>query len=43
MGEFVFIIDKNFEEIIYSMEAEGYNQAQKAISSFKEQLEEVDE
>ena len=43
MGEFVFIIDKNFEEIIYSMEAEGYNQAQKAISSFMEQLEEVDE
>ena len=43
IGNTIFFIDKNFEEITYSMEAEEYNQVQEAISSFKEQIEEEDE
>ena len=43
IGNSIFFIDKNFEEITYSMDIEEYNQVQEAISSFKEQLEEEDE
>lgn len=43
IGNTIFFIDKNFEEIIYSMEVNEYNQVQEAISSFKEQIEEEDE
>ena len=43
IGNTIFFIDKNFEEIKYSMEVDEYNQVQEAISSFKEQIEEEDE
>ena len=43
IGNTIFFIDKNFEEITYSMEVDEYNQIQEAISSFKEQIEEKDE
>lgn len=43
IGNTIFFIDKNFEEITYSMEIEEYNQIQEAISQFKEQIEEEDE
>jgi len=42
IGNTIFFIDKNFEEITYSMEVDEYNQIQEAISSFKEQIEEGD-
>ena len=43
IGNTIFFIDKNFEEITYSMEVDEYNQVQEAISSFKEQIEEEGE
>ena len=43
IGNTIFFIDNNFEEITYSMEVEEYNQIQEAISSFKEQIEEEGE
>ena len=43
IGNTIFFIDKNFEEITYSMEAEEYNQVQDAINQFKEQMEEAEE
>jgi hypothetical protein len=43
IGNTIFFIDKNFEEVTYSMEVEEYNQVQEAISQFKEQIEEADE
>lgn len=43
IGNTIFFIDKNFEEIMYSMEVDEYNQVQEAISSFKEQIEEEGE
>lgn len=39
----IFFIDKNFEEIIYSIEVEEYNQMQEAIDQLQEQLEETEE
>ena len=36
----IFFIDKNFEEVIYSIEVEDYNQIQDTIEEFLEQLEE---
>lgn len=43
IGNTIFFIDKNFEEVVFSMGLEEYNQVQKAISQFKEQIEETDE
>lgn len=43
IGNTIFFIDKNFEEITYSMELEEYNKLQEDISSFKEQIEKEDE
>lgn len=43
IGNTIFFIDKNFEEITYSMEVDEYNQVQEAISSLKEQIEEEGE
>lgn len=43
IGNTIFFIDKNFEEITYSMEVDEHNQVQEAISSFKEQIEEEGE
>lgn len=43
IGNSIFFISKNFEEITYSMEVEEYNQLQEVISQFKEQLEEMEE
>lgn len=43
IGNTIFFIDMNFEEITYSMEVDEYNQVQEAISSFKEQIEEEGE
>lgn len=43
IGNTIFFIDKNFEEITYSMEVEEYKEVQKAIENFQEQLEEVEE
>lgn len=43
IGNTIFFIDKNFEEIICSMEVEEYNQIQKAIEQLQEQMEEIDE
>lgn len=42
IGNTIFFIDKNFEEVTYSMEIEEYNKVQEAISKFKELLEEAD-
>lgn len=36
----IFFIDKNFEEVIYSIEVEDYNQMQDTIEQFLEQVEE---
>ena len=41
IGNTIFFIDKNFEEVTYSMEVEEYTQMQEAISQFKEQIEEA--
>ncbi len=43
IGNSIFFIDKNFEEITYSVEIEDYNQAQETIKLFKEQIEEGNE
>lgn len=43
IGNTIFFIDKNFEEVTYSMEVEEYNQLQEAIKQFQEQLEESEE
>ena len=43
IGNTIFFIDKNFEEITYSIEVEEYNQVQKAISQVKEQIEDAGE
>ncbi|PTL26774.1 hypothetical protein C3V39_06810 [Prevotella sp. oral taxon 820] len=40
IGNTFFFIDKNFEEITYSMEVEEYNQVQETIRQLKEQIEE---
>lgn len=42
IGNTIFFIDKNFEEIVFAMDVEEYNQVQEAISQFKEQIEEMD-
>ena len=39
----IFFIDKDFEEITYSIDVEDYSQVQETIIQFKEQIEEVDE
>ncbi len=43
IGNTIFFIDENFEEITYSMDVDEYNQVQEAISSFMEQIEEENE
>lgn len=43
IGNTIFFIDENFNEIRYSLEVEEYNQIQEAISQLKEQIEEEDE
>ena len=43
IGNSIFFIDKNFEEVTYSMEVEEYNQIQEAIEQLQEQLEETEE
>ena len=43
IGNTIFFIDENFTEVRYSLEVEEYNQIQKAIDQFKEQIEEKDE
>lgn len=43
IGNSVFFIDKNFEEITFSMDIEDYNQVQKTIEQFQELLEEAEE
>lgn len=43
IGNTIFFINKNFDEVIYSMDVKEYNQVQEAISQFKEQIEEADE
>ena len=43
IGNTFFFIDENFTEVRYSMEQEEYEQVQKAISQFKEQIEETEE
>lgn len=43
IGNTVFFIDKNFEEITFSMDIEDYNQVQKTIEQFQELLEEAEE
>ena len=43
IGNTIFFIDKNFEEITYSMEVEEYDQVQEAIDQLQEQLEETEE
>lgn len=40
IGNAVFFIDKNFEEITYSMELDEYNQIHETISQLKERSEE---
>lgn len=40
IGNSVFFIDKNFEKVICSMNAEEYDQVQEAINSLMEQIEE---
>lgn len=42
IGNTIFFIDKNFEEVTYSMEVEEYNQIQEAIEQLQEQLEETE-
>ena len=42
IGNSIFFIDKNFEEVTYSMEVEEYNQIQEAIEQLQEQLEETE-
>ena len=39
IGNTVFIIDKNFEEVLYDIELDDYNDLQKAIKQFKEQID----
>jgi len=43
IGNTIFFINQNFTEVLYSMEAEEYEQVQNAISQFKEQIEETEE
>lgn len=43
IGNAIFFIDKNFEEVTYSMEVEEYDKVQEVIEQFQEQLEETDE
>ena len=43
IGNTIFFIDKNFEEVTYSMEVEEYNQVQETIKQFQDQLEEGEE
>ena len=43
IGNTIFFIDKDFEEVTYSMDLEEYNHVQEVISQFKEQIEEADE
>jgi PBP1b-binding outer membrane lipoprotein LpoB len=40
IGNSVFIIDKDFKEVLFSCEVEEYNQIQKTIKQFEEQFEE---
>ena len=43
IGNTIFFFDKNLEEVTYSLEVDDYNQVQKAIELFQEQLEEINE
>lgn len=43
IGNSIFFIDNNFEEVTYSMEIEEYNQIQEAIKHLKEQIEDAEE
>ena len=43
IGNTIFFIDKNFEEVTYSMEVEEYNQIQEVVDQLQEQLEEAEE
>ena len=43
IGNTIFFIDKDFEDVTFSIDAEEYNQVQEAINQFKEQIEEFDE
>jgi hypothetical protein len=43
IGNTIFFINQNFTEVLYSMEAEEYEQVQNTISQFKEQIEETEE
>ena len=43
IGNTIFIIDKNFKEITYSIEVDEYNYWQEFIKSFNERIEEEDE
>lgn len=42
IGNTIFFIDKNFEEITFLMDVEEYDQMQEVISKFKEEVEEAD-
>ena len=39
IGNAIFFIDKDFKEVIYSMELDEYNQIQKTIEQYIEQIE----
>ena len=43
IGNTIFFIDKNFEEVTYSMEVEEYNQVQETIEQLNERIEGADE
>ena len=43
IGNTIFFIDKNFEEVTYSMEVEEYNKVQEAIEQLKEHIVGADE
>lgn len=40
IGDMIFIIDKDFKEVLFSLEVEDYNQLQDAIKNIEEELEE---
>ena len=43
IGNTIFFIDKNFEEVSYSLEVDEYERIQEAINQLKEEIEEADE
>lgn len=43
IGNTIFFIDKNFEEVTYSMEVKEYNRVQELINRLMELKEEADE